>query len=29
MVPGKLNDHERRLFEELATISDFDPRSER
>jgi len=26
MVPPKLTDEERRLFEELATVSDFDPR---
>jgi curved DNA-binding protein len=29
MVPTKLTDEERRLFEELATVSDFDPRRTR
>jgi curved DNA-binding protein len=29
MVPPKLTDEERRLFEELATVSDFDPRRTR
>ncbi len=29
MVPPKLRDEERRLFEELATVSDFDPRRTR
>jgi curved DNA-binding protein len=29
MVPPKLTDNERRLFEELATVSTFDPRKER
>jgi curved DNA-binding protein len=29
MVPRKLNDRERELFEELARVSDFDPRKRR
>jgi len=29
MVPRRLSDRERELFEELAKVSDFDPRSER
>jgi curved DNA-binding protein len=29
MVPSKLTDEERRLFEELATVSTFDPRRSR
>jgi curved DNA-binding protein len=29
MVPPKLGDEERRLFERLAAVSDFDPRRQR
>ena len=29
MVPPKLTDEERRLFEELAAVSTFDPRRQR
>jgi curved DNA-binding protein len=29
MVPSSLTDDERRLFEQLAAVSDFDPRSDR
>jgi curved DNA-binding protein len=28
MVPSKLTDEERRLFEQLAAVSTFDPRKE-
>jgi curved DNA-binding protein len=29
MVPKKLKKRERELFEELASVSDFDPRSQK
>jgi hypothetical protein len=29
MVPSRLSDDEHRLFEELAKVSDFDPRRRR